>query len=437
MWDTFYHLVFYPLFLLAMRGASLWSPKIRSALMGRSDWRGPVSAIPSTPSDIVRIHFHATSVGEFEQAVPFIEALRNDEQPYRITVSFFSPSGFELRKNYPLVDGVCYLPHDRQSDMNEFMNRLSPDVVIIIRYDLWPEFVRQTQLRGIPAVLVCGVMRHDSVRFFPLVRSFFAALYSRLAFIASIESEDRDAFKKIAPEVPVFSLGDTRYDRVLTRLASGDAVQELEVLHSIAGQRTILIAGSTWSEDERMLVQTSLPDKLFLILVPHEPTPSHISGLLDKFPRSQTLSYLIEHRVEQLPNVVIVDRLGILAELYQMGDVAWVGGGFGAGVHSVLEPAAYGLPILCGPKIHRSRDAVSLEEEGVVKTVENQQTLQEYLGRLIDDRTYRRELSHKAEVFVKERAGATERILDELRSRAILPDYQRVISQSEEHHVNR
>ena len=428
MWDTLYHLVFYPLFLLTMRVVAIWSPKIRRGLKGRADWRGPVSRIPATPERVFRIHFHVASVGEFEQAIPLIEALRREDRAYRITVSFFSSSGYDLRKGFPQTDGVCYLPHDRQSDMNAFMNLLSPDLVIIIRYDLWPEFVRQTQLRGIPAVLINGVLRQNSVRFFPLVRTFFSALYGRLALIAAVEEEDREAFLNLAPDVPVLTMGDTRYDRVEARFRRGEFADEVELVRALAGGRLVLVAGSTWPEDERLLGEIAPSDALFTVIVPHEPTPDHISALCDMMPDARTLSQFLHPDTGETDGLplrrLIVDRLGLLAELYRVGDMAWVGGGFGAGVHSLLEPAACGLPLMCGPKIERSRDALALQREGILEVVTGETALRNYIGRLIEDDRFRRECGEMAGAFVAERTGGTERILHLLRKERLLPDYE-------------
>ncbi|MCB0712783.1 MAG: hypothetical protein KDD67_10675 [Ignavibacteriae bacterium] len=435
MWDTLYHLVFYPLFVTAMRLVALWSPKIRRALKGRTDWRGPVSRIPAMPQHIFRIHFHVSSVGEFEQAIPLIELLRNEPISYRITVSFFSSSGYDHRKGFPLVDGVCYLPHDRQSDMNEFMNRLSPDLVIIIRYDLWPEFVRQTEIRKIPTLLLNGVLRKNSIRFFPLVRAFFSALYGRLTFISAVEEEDVESFRKLAPDVPAYKMGDTRYDRVWQRLQRRDFADEVAFAQSLAGERLIVVAGSTWPEDERLLESVANDKRLFILIVPHEPTHDHVSALCDRMPNARTLSDLFSAKngIPDSPvQTLIIDRLGLLAELYRIGDIAWVGGGFGAGVHSLLEPAACGLPLMSGPKIDRSRDAAALREEGLLKTVVEETELKAYLNNLIEDEEYRKKQKKLIASFVQERVGATEEIVLVLRERGWLPNHEMVKEQQNE-----
>lgn len=417
-----------------MRIVALWSPKARRALRGRSDWRGPVSRIPRPDPGAFRIHFHAASVGEFEQAKPLISRLRREGRDYHITASFFSPSGFEGQKNYPLIDGACYIPHDRQGEMSEFMNRITPDLIVIIRYDLWLEFMRQARLRSIPVVLACGVLRDDSVRFFPVLRRFFVSLYGRLASIHCVGEEDRKAFHRLVPDVPVHVSGDTRYDRVAERLKEkreerkGEKIDAL--IRAAADGRRILVAGSTWRPDEERLEALRDRPDLFLVLVPHEPEPDAVASLLERFPGSATLSELSdgskkknegkEEQKERL-DAVIVDRMGLLAELYELADFGYVGGGFGAGVHSLLEPAAYGIPTFSGPRIERSRDACALRDAGLLSVVSTPDELRARVDELLANDELRSRLAEGTRRFVEERLGATERIIDALRRDGLLP----------------
>lgn len=413
-----------------MRIAALWSPKVRRALRGRTDWRGPVSRIKRAEPGAFRIHFHAASVGEFEQAKPLIRALREEGGRYHITASFFSPSGFEGQKDYPLIDGACYIPHDRQGEMSEFMNRITPDLIVIIRYDLWLEFMRQAQLRSIPVVLACGVLRSDSIRFFFGLRRFFSSLYGRLALIHCVSEEDREAFNRLAPDVPVHVSGDTRYDRVRERLrdkkkeGKGEEIDML--LRAVAGERKILVAGSTWPEDENLLASLRERTDLFLVIVPHEPQPSAVEALLQQFPGSVLFSQIQSESLDRAAereklHAVIIDRMGILAELYALADIGYVGGGFGAGVHSLLEPAAYGVPTFSGPRIERSRDACALRDAGLLGVVSTAQELVAGVESLLQDDVLRTHVAERTLHFVEERLGATDRILRGLRRDGLLP----------------
>jgi 3-deoxy-D-manno-octulosonic-acid transferase len=419
-WTPLYHLLIYPAFVNVMRIASFWSDKVRRGLRGRNDWRGSVWRIRSARLDEFSVHFHASSVGEFEQAKPIIEALRAEGVAYRITASFFSPSGFEQQGSYNLLDGVCYLPHDRQGEMSEFMNRLSPDLIIVIRYDLWLEFLRQARLRDIPVVMVCGVLRDDSSRMRFPVRSFFEGLYSQLTLIHAVTDEDRRAFTALVPSVPVEVSGDTRYDRVAMRAR---AAANFPVFTDVAiGGRAILVAGSTWPEDEALLEGLHGRDDLLLVIVPHEPTAGHVAALRDRFTGVRTLSELEAEGMDRSLTTVIVDRTGSLAALYRIGTIAYVGGAFGDGVHSVLEPASYGMPVISGPKVERSRDAVAMRDAGILMVVQSGDELSNVIDALLRDRQQLDDAGTAAGRFVEERTGATGRILGSLHSHGLLPE---------------
>lgn len=420
MWLTLYHLFIYPGFVTAMRIASLWSPKIRRALRGRVDWRSPVGKIKSASPAAFRVHFHAASVGEFEQAKPLIEALRSEPTLYRITASFFSPSGYDVQKDWPVIDGACYIPHDRQQEMNEFLNRITPDLIIVVRYDLWLEFMRQAKQRGIPVVLVCGVMRANSIRFFPGLRRFFSGLYGRLSMIHCVTQEDRESFERLAPHVPIETTGDTRFDRVVERLESKEEGQVVRNIRQVVGDRKVLVAGSTWAEDERLLSTLQERTDLFLVIVPHEPGPEEVTAALDLFPAAILLSQFSADHSSNLRGI-IVDRIGLLADLYRLADIAYVGGGFGAGVHSVLEPAAFGVPVLTGPRIDRSRDATSMQAEGLLYVTRTQEEVAKVVDRFLTDIPMLATMRDKVGQFVRERLGATEQILRSLHKQGLLP----------------
>jgi 3-deoxy-D-manno-octulosonic-acid transferase len=388
-------------------------------LKGRSEWRDQVGRIRSAEPGEFRVHFHASSVGEFEQAKPIIEALRSEGRPYRITASFFSPSGFEQQGRYEGIDGACYIPHDRQGEMSEFMNRISPDLVIIIRYDLWLEFLRQARVRRIPVVLVCGVLRSASSRFSPIVRSFFEKLYRQLSLIHAVSEEDRQAFRRLAPNVPVEVSGDTRYDRVIARARAAARFEQFTP-EMIAG-RTVLVAGSTWPADEELLEVLRGREDLLLIVVPHEPSKEHVESILARFAGARTLSEIEREGTNTLPHTIVIDRTGILAALYRIGSIAYVGGGFGDGVHSVLEPASYGIPVLCGPRTGRSRDAEEMRRMERLQVVEREEQLLGAVESFLVDSELRARAGAAAREFVEGHAGATGRILASLETHGYLP----------------
>ncbi len=419
MGTVLYRTLLHPLFWLALRVVSLWSPKARRGVLGRRAWREQLGAPPGADDKRYRVHFHAASVGEFEQAKPIIEALRADRHRYRITASFFSPSGYEQQGGYPALDASCYLPPDRAAEMTRFFDLVAPDVVIIIRYDLWLEFLREASRRKVPVVLVCGVLREGSARFRPGLRGFFSTLYGMLSLIHAVGEEDRSAFRALVPQVELETSGDTRYDRVMARAAA--AAEIAGITPELIAGRVVLVCGSTWPPDEELLQSLAWRPDLLLVLVPHEPTEDHVAGLLRRFAGSATLSQIEAEQADGAVRAVVVDRTGILSALYRIGGLAYVGGAFGEGVHSVLEPAAYGIPVICGPGIHRSRDAEEMYRDGALFVVNDGAELARQVHALVEDVAKREEVGNRVRWFVKRRVGATDRVIASLRVRQFLP----------------
>lgn len=404
----FYRCLIRPLLDAVLRAMALWSPKARRTWQGRRGWRTGLQRLPQTAG--VRVHFHAASVGEFEQAKPIIEGLRSHFKQSVITASFFSSSGMQQQGGYAGIDAACALPPDRTKEIREFLDRLRPQLIIIIRYDLWPELLAESKRRGIPVVLVCGVLHGGSARMLPVIRYFFRWLYGQLTLACVVGADDAAAFQQLAPGLELHLAGDTRYDRVLAGTAQLSTAPLLAP--HLAEYGITLIAGSTWPDDERLIAEATDP-RLRIVLVPHEPTPQHLAPLCQQFPGAQLLSELEPASQANLYSV-IVDRTGILSGLYRQGEIAYVGGGFGAGVHSVLEPAAYGIPVICGPGIGRSRDAVAMQESGALVVVSDADSLRGVLLRLLDDPAERARLGKAARQFVELRANATERIISTL-----------------------
>lgn len=377
--------------------------------------------VPLRIEGVPRVHVHAASVGEFEQAKPIIEALRERHARCCITASFFSASGYEQQHAYAGLDAACFLPPESMREMRAFYELIDPDVMLVMRYDLWPEQMAAARERGTPVLLACGVMRSGSRRFALPWRGFFRGLYGGLERVHAVSPADHDAFLRLVPGLDVVVDGDTRYDRVLQRVSAPAD------LGALAGGRfegrTVIVAGSTWPADETLLAPFASRADLALVIVPHEPTPAHVAELLARFRGSAPLSSLDGAAGSaggaggdgpDAPSVVIVDRTGLLSALYRIGAMAYVGGGFGEGVHSVLEPAAYGIPVIAGPRIGRSRDAEEMASTGALAVVDSPAALRDVLERLLHDPVERDRLGALASRFVTERAGATARIVEDL-----------------------
>jgi 3-deoxy-D-manno-octulosonic-acid transferase len=419
LFSFLYRVFLAPLVRGVIAGASIGSAKGGRGRAGRKRWRDGLKELAKRKAGVPRVHLHAASVGEFEQAKPVIEALRERYRDIIITASFFSPSGYEQQGSYALLDAATYLPVDSRREMRAFLDAIDPDLILIIRYDLWPGLLLEAGRRKVPAVLLCGVLHAGSSRFNPLVRPFFTWLYGMLSLIHAVSGDDRASFAKLVPSVPVEVSGDTRYDRVVARAR---AAAELPLFDDrVRAGRAVLVAGSTWPPDEELIASVDDRDDLLIVLVPHEPTPEHVASLKRSFEGAVLLSELERDGVSAPPRAIIVDRTGILSALYRIGTIAYVGGGFGEGVHSVLEPAAYGIPVLCGPRIVRSRDAVGMAEARTLRVTRTREELADAIGFLMRDAEGRDATGRRAREYVETRAGATGRIMASLRQRGYLP----------------
>ena len=419
-WPLLYRVLVAVPMTLGARVLAPFAPKVRRGLRGRSMQVLPVARQPGDTA--FRVHVHASSVGEFEQAKPIIESLRRQPEQYYITASFYSPSGYDQQHAYSQIDAAFFLPEDRRDAVRRFLDRLAPDLIIVMRYDLWPELMMQARKRGTPSALVCATLRADSFRFLPFARGFFTWLYSHLSVIDCVSRDDARSFEILAPEVPREISGDTRYDRVVERaetyaLPSAD----LPINRTAFGDDIVVVAGSTWPRDEEIVSVMAARAGVRLIVVPHEPTPDHVAAARARFEGGVLLSDVT--RGQSLPDRVplIVDTTGVLLALYALADIAYVGGGFGAGVHSVLEPAAHGVPVVSGPRIERSRDALAMHAASLLDVIATADELRAAIDRLLDDAAARAVRSDRTRAFLRERAGATARIVGALRRHRLLP----------------
>lgn len=416
IWRLLYNSLFIPLGWLAFRLYGLVNDKARRGIEGRNGLFERVAArVGGWGPDAPRVWFHASSMGEFEQAKPIISMLRQRRPGVKVAVTFFSPSGYEHSQTYREADLISYIPFDSPSNARRFVALLRPAAAVVMRYDLWPNHVRALRAAGVPSILANATMRRGGVRSFPLFRGYHRDLYDQLDRILTVTDADRDTCLGYGVRrVAVETAGDTRYDQVVRRCAESRKKRLFpdEVLRG----KTVVVAGSSWEEDERFLVPAlaELCDThpaMLIVVVPHEPTEEHLAGLearlegsLSSIRFSQMVSYAGER-------VVIVDSVGILVALYQYAHLVYVGGGFGAGVHNVLEPAVYGVPVVIGPNHRNSNEALELAARDAVMAVDGGDAVRDALGRLLQDPALRERMGKTALAFVNERRGATERIV--------------------------
>ncbi|HEY7751543.1 MAG TPA: glycosyltransferase N-terminal domain-containing protein [Ignavibacteriaceae bacterium] len=420
IWQIIYNFIFLPVFYLLIRFASLFSQKIRRGIRGRRKiFEDLIISRISIDKSKKNIWFHSSSLGEFEQAKPIIEELRKTKR-VNIIVSFFSPSGFENSRKYPYADLITYLPFDSKEKSEKFISIVQPDLAVFMRYDIWPNHIWALARKKIPCFLVDATMRSGSPRKWPLIKSFHKNLFVDIKKILAISESDATGFRSFncsAEQVNV--VGDTRFDRVYKK--SLDAKTSKLINPEILNGKIILVAGSTWEQDEDVIIPvfqklTKYNENILLMIAPHEPTLLHLEKIENEFQRTNNSIRFSHLNTYSNENVIIIDSIGILLTLYNYADVAFIGGSFKQNVHNVLEAAVYGIPVLFGPKIANSQEAIQLADNGGGIVVQNKLDAYRKLRILIKDSEIRKSRGKIAFDFVQKNVSATEKILKEIYS---------------------
>lgn len=360
------------------------------------------------------IWIHAASTGEFEQAKPVIEEIKREIPTSVVCVSFFSPSGYHAHKEYELTDCIVYLPLDIKNNAKRFIEELSPNIAIFIRYDLWYNYLYFLKKNDIPAFCICTTLSAS------LPKNFLYSLYYKkvLQLCTKVYTANKDEFQKITeyfPNVTVENSSDTRFDRIISIVEQQSSLELTK--DNFDSQKPIIVAGSTWREDEHLFFQMYISDKkklpFTLILVPHEPTPMHVQQLKSMFTTSILWSDIEQNPdnfKQNTPSIIIVDSIGKLLRLYSLADAAYIGGGFGSGVHSTAEPAGYGIPLCSGRFIDRSPDALALRKDKALTVIENTQELRQWISLVVMNKEARLRRGFYARNYIYSRQGATKKI---------------------------
>lgn len=418
IWMFLYNAAVIPAFWLTVRILALFKQKVRRAIRGRRGLFDTLAAKTAQLGNGPRLWVHSSSLGEFEQAKPIISALRQQMPGIKILVTFFSPSGYEHSRTYPLADVISYIPFDSAKSARRFLDLVKPTVAVMVRYDIWPNHIWELHRRKIPVIIANATMRRSTPRRLPLLKSFHRIVYNAIDRILTVSQSDVTVFRALGITRPLLeAIGDTRYDQVAAR--SVEARKRSIIPAGILQGKKVIVAGSTWPEDEEVLLPAFLEmrrkmSNLLLIIAPHEPTIDHIEELerqLDGEARSIRFSALNEYAGEK---VVIVDSIGILLVLYASAHLAYVGGSFRQGIHNVLEAAVYGIPVLFGPKHRNSHEPLQLVERGGAFVINDAAELQRTLENLLNDDLARTTAGERAASFVQANLGATKRILSHL-----------------------
>ena len=402
--------IFFPFLTGAARLAALGSPKIRTYFTLRKNLIAQIEQkLSSHQCPSLSVWVHAASVGEFEQARPVIERLKQQDPACSIVISFQSPSGYNIRKDYPQADAVFYHPVDSPGNARKLVKLVKPDIVMIMRYDFWINHLLAARKYGAKLILVGAVLQDHSIYFKPLANRFYRQVFQLFDQICTVTENDRQKFARTFGINKALTAGDPRFDQVWNRSRNR---KEQHKLKSLYRGKTVLVAGSTWEKDEEILLTAYLQahDNLSLIIVPHETDANNIHRI-----ETDLLSHAIDyHLLTKLPedfspaSVLVVDAIGFLVELYALADIAYVGGGFGINVHNTLEPAVYAIPVLFGPNHHNSPEAEALIALKGATEIRNESELEQAIRHLLSDTEQRKNQGEIAGRYVRERLGATE-----------------------------
>jgi len=397
--------------------AQHFSKKLKTFVSGRKDvmtiLERDISANDKT------IWFHCASLGEFEQAVPIIEATKKLFESYKIIISFFSPSGYEIKKDSGIADCIVYLPLDTISNAKRFIKKVHPSLAIFVKYEFWPNYLFELKENQIPTILVSGLFRANQSFFKPYGSFMRKALLSFNHFFVQ-DANSQELLKTIQITNTTVS-GDTRFDRVSHQIEQDNTLDFMDVF---TNNSTCIVCGSTWPEDEIILLDAINSDTggVKYVVAPHKMDASKLDAFLEKI-NKPTVKYseifstsgaLAEEKLIEA-KVLIIDMIGLLTKIYSYADIAYVGGAAGnTGLHNILEPATFGVPILIGENFEKFPEAKKLQQLAGLYSVKSGEELSQILSKLINDKIFRSKTGMIAGHFINSNTGATKKIMDYL-----------------------
>ena len=404
----FYTLAIY-LYMLAVIVVSPFHKKARQIVVGH--WNTFKILRHKVDKNARYVWFHAASLGEFEQGRPLMERLRREHPEYKILLTFFSPSGYEVRKNYEGADIVCYMPFDTYGNVLSFFRLIKPEMVFLIKYEFWLNFISYCHFRHIPVYSISSIFRPDKVFFRWYGKGYAQVLkYITHFFVQDEQSRELLAERGIIDNVTV--VGDTRFDRVIDIC---HASKQLPLIEQFAKEESVFIAGSSWAPDEDLIIPYfNTHPEMKLILAPHVIDENHLRQIEEKIARPfLRYSQTNESNVTEV-DCLIIDCFGLLSSIYRYGKIAYVGGGFGVGIHNVPEAAVYGIPVLIGPNNEKFREAQALLSLGGCLEIHNQKDFNETVDRMLTNDNDRKVAGQACHDYIHGNAGVTEAIFNTL-----------------------
>jgi len=408
--------IFLALYNAGVRMVALWNKKAAQWVGGRK-----TQSIPMLQKDRQTVWMHCASLGEFEQGRPVLEAVKKAYPNSYIVLSFFSPSGYEIRKNYSGADKVVYLPMDGPLNSKNFINAIQPSLVLWVKYEYWYYYLAELKKRNIPVLLVSGIFRKEQP-FFKWYGSFWKKILGSFEHLFVQTEQSVQLLKTINISQHITVSGDTRFDRV------ADIATQWQPLSEAVGQfcegHKVIVAGSTWEDDEEDLIHYArVHPHIRFIFAPHEVSPERIKDLQEEFPEGILYSELSNRQLCTVvhSNVLIIDNIGMLSRLYHYATIAYIGGGFNqSGIHNILEAAVYGKTVVFGPVYEKFAEAKELVEQQGAFSIESALELEDLLNNLLGDERLLHRTGEICRKYVKEHAGATQKIMDYIQRKRLL-----------------
>lgn len=352
--------------------------------------------------------FHCASLGEFEQGRPLLEEIKKHFPQHKILLSFYSPSGYEAKKDYSLADYIVYLPNDTRKNAKKFVSIVNPDLIFFIKYEFWYNYI--LELKGRRLFQVSLILRENQY-FFTWYGKWFAKQLKNFEHFFVQNQQTATLLNKIGYKNITIS-GDTRFDRVMTIANNAKSFPDIEKF--CQGDKKIILAGSSWLADEKIIEKAIKNLDIKLIIAPHIVEQSHINEIQELFPQAILYSELAENKKES--NILIINCIGILSNLYQYCDIAYIGGGFGVGIHNTLEAATFGKPICFGTNYQKFQEAIDLINLKAAYSISNEEELKEILSSLLSDKEKYEKSATASKNYVQEKVGACKKIIEHLKN---------------------
>lgn len=401
------------IYLFAIRVASLFNSKAKLWIEGRKNIFEKLQTQLPTPNSKLStpksklIWFHCASLGEFEQGRPLIEKIKKEQPETKILLTFFSPSGYEIRKNYTGADYIFYLPMDTPSSAKKFIEIVKPEIAIFVKYEFWFNYLNELKKQHVPTYLICGIFRKDHY-FFKNYGAWFRKQLNAFTHFYLQDESSLNSINSIGYNNTTVT-GDTRFDRVFEISKN---VKQIDIVKQFVADKKVIIAGSTWREDIKIISNFNFQTEGFkLIVAPHEIDETSIQSTIQQFKNSTIVRYsqASEQNIKTA-DVLIIDNIGMLSSLYQYATIAFIGGGFGRNIHNILEPATFGLPIIFGPKYQNFIEAKELIQLGGAFSISSSEEFKKTVDLLSKPEALTKAAS-TSKNYVLSHIGATDKIL--------------------------